>query len=75
MTANRSSQSAISFPNFHPTPGLPASYDEQAQSWQVFRYDQVQDSSYVSGSLGLIAYPESNTPTDVAYSNAKLWTL
>src|SRR5947199_1740355 len=42
MTANRSSQSAISFPNFHPTPGLPASYDEQAQSWQVFRYDQVQ---------------------------------
>ncbi|TMC21025.1 MAG: toll/interleukin-1 receptor domain-containing protein [Chloroflexi bacterium] len=37
--------------------------------------DQVQDSSYVSGSLGLIAYPESNTPTDVAYSNAKLWTL
>jgi len=42
MTTNPSSQSAISFPNFHPTPGLPAYYDEQAQSWQVFRYAQVQ---------------------------------
>jgi len=35
---------------------------------------QVEDSSYTSGSIELIASPWSNA-TDVAYTNAKLWIL
>jgi hypothetical protein len=35
---------------------------------------QVQDSSYTSGRIALIAYPRGN-PTSVAYTNARLWTL
>jgi len=42
MTASPSSQSPVSFPNFHPTPGRPAYYDLQRQAWQVFRYAEVQ---------------------------------
>src|SRR5947207_11348698 len=42
MTMNPPSQSPVSFPNFHPTPGRPAYYDEQRHAWQVFRYEQVQ---------------------------------
>jgi len=42
MTADLSSQSPISFPDFHPTPGRPAYYDPQHKAWQVFRYVQVQ---------------------------------
>jgi len=36
---------------------------------------QVQDSSYTSGSIALIANPGYGHATDVAYSNARLWTL
>lgn len=36
--------------------------------------DQAQDSSYTSGSIGLIAVSGIST-TDVAYTNARLWTL
>jgi DNA-binding XRE family transcriptional regulator len=35
----------------------------------------VQDSSYTSGSIALIAYPFYGHVTDVAYRNARLWTL
>lgn len=42
MTTNPSSRSSVSFPDFHPTPGLPASYDARRQAWHVFRYAQVQ---------------------------------
>ena len=42
MTINPSLQPSISFPDFHPTPGLPAYYDQQRQAWQVFGYAQVQ---------------------------------
>ena len=42
MTTNPSSQSSISFPNFHPTPGRPAYYDQQRHAWRVFRYAEVQ---------------------------------
>jgi hypothetical protein len=34
-----------------------------------------QDSSYTSGSIALIANPGYGHATDVAYSNAGLWTL
>ncbi len=34
-----------------------------------------RDNSYTSGSIGLIADPQFGDTTDVAYSNAKLWTL
>jgi DNA-binding XRE family transcriptional regulator len=39
--------------------------------------DQEQDSSYTSGHIALIANPYhiGGHPTDVAYSNARLWTL
>ena len=37
--------------------------------------DQEQDSSYASGSLGLVANPGYDHATDVAYTNARLWTL
>ena len=37
--------------------------------------DQKQDSSYASGIISLIADPEYKNATDVAYSNARLWTL
>ena len=37
--------------------------------------DQVQDSSYTSGWIGLLAFTQSGNVTDVAYSNARLWTL
>lgn len=39
--------------------------------------DQIQDNSYTSGSIGLIAAPyyQTGSATDVAYSNARLWTL
>jgi hypothetical protein len=37
--------------------------------------DREQDRSYTSGSIGLIAYPGFHNATDVAYSNARLWTL
>ena len=39
------------------------------------RIAQVQDSSYTSGSVGLIADARDENTTDVAYTNAKLWTL
>jgi hypothetical protein len=39
------------------------------------KINQVQDSSYTSGNIALIAYPEDGNVTDVAYSNARLWTL
>ena len=32
----------VSFPDFHPTPERLAYYDQQRQSWQVFRYTEVQ---------------------------------
>ena len=35
----------------------------------------VQDSSYTSGFLSLIADPGLRHPTEVAYRNARLWTL
>ncbi len=34
-----------------------------------------QESSYASGSIALIAEPIGDQATDVAYSNARLWTL
>jgi len=40
--------------------------------------DQVQDSSYTLGNIALIANPSyfnGRHATDVAYSNARLWTL
>ncbi len=37
--------------------------------------DSVDDSTYSSGQIGVIAYPYSNgNPTEVVYSNAKVWT-
>src|SRR5204862_4509882 len=42
MTTNSASQSSTPFPDFHPTPGLPAYFDPQQQAWHVFRYAQVQ---------------------------------
>jgi hypothetical protein len=35
---------------------------------------QVQDNSYTSGLIALIAFPNGH-PTEVAYTNARLWTL
>jgi hypothetical protein len=37
--------------------------------------DQVQDNSFASVSIALIAYSTQSDRTDVAYRNAKLWTL
>ena len=37
--------------------------------------DVEQDSSYTGGQIALIANPRHGNPTDVAYSNARLWTL
>jgi hypothetical protein len=37
--------------------------------------DQVEDSSYNSGKIALIASARYAHVTDVAYSNAKLWRL
>jgi transcriptional regulator with XRE-family HTH domain len=37
--------------------------------------NQVQDSSYTSGKIALIADPQFGHATDVAYSNARLWRL
>jgi transcriptional regulator with XRE-family HTH domain len=37
--------------------------------------DVEQDSSYTGGHIALIANPRHGNPTDVAYSNARLWTL
>jgi hypothetical protein len=37
--------------------------------------DQIQDDSSTSGSIALIANSISSDITDVAYSNARLWTL
>jgi hypothetical protein len=39
------------------------------------RVDQVQDSSYTLGYLGLAADPSYNNLTDVVYSNARVWKL
>jgi transcriptional regulator with XRE-family HTH domain len=36
---------------------------------------QMQDSSYTSGKIALIATPSSGYATDVTYSNARLWRL
>jgi hypothetical protein len=37
--------------------------------------DQIQDSSYTSGAIGLLVHSVANHPTDVAYTNARAWTL
>jgi eukaryotic-like serine/threonine-protein kinase len=37
--------------------------------------DQEQDSNYSSGEIGLLADPQYNNATSVAYTNARLWTL
>jgi len=40
------------------------------------RVNSVRDSTFSSGEIGLCADPSySNHPTDVAYNNAKVWTL
>lgn len=36
---------------------------------------QEQDSSYASGYIGLLANAADGNPTDVAYTNARVWTL
>ncbi len=36
------SQQTPLFPGFHPLPNQPASYNEQRQTWLVFRYSEVQ---------------------------------
>ncbi len=39
-------------------------------------FSPVEDGSYTSGNISLIAYrTTSPDSTEVAYSNAKLWTL
>jgi eukaryotic-like serine/threonine-protein kinase len=38
------------------------------------RIASIQDSSYTQGNLGLAA-DEDNKPTEVVYSNAKVWIL
>jgi transcriptional regulator with XRE-family HTH domain len=42
-------------------------------NWQ--QIDQEQDSNPTSGGIGLIADPHYHSPTDVAFSNARVWTL
>jgi hypothetical protein len=39
--------------------------------------DQVQESSHISGTMALMAVPFhlNGHATDVAYRNARLWTL
>ncbi|HET8844673.1 MAG TPA: cytochrome P450, partial [Ktedonobacteraceae bacterium] len=63
MTPNPSSP--VSFPGFHPTPGRPASYDEQRQAWRVFRYAEVQrvlsDFTTFSSNRGALD-PEDRGP-------------
>ncbi len=39
------------------------------------KIDSVVDDAYNHGEIGVIADPQSNTPTEVVYSNAKVWTL
>src|SRR5215472_19020188 len=72
MTINPSSQSSLSFPNFHPTPGLPASYDAQRQTWHVFRYAQVQrvlsDYTTFSSNRGKLD-PEDRGPNTASLND------
>ena len=42
MTTDSSSPSPVTFPNFNPTPGRSAYYDQQRLTWHVFRYTQLQ---------------------------------
>jgi serine/threonine protein kinase len=39
--------------------------------------DSVNDNTYSSGQIGVIAYPYGNSgnPTEVVYSNVKVWTI
>ena len=37
--------------------------------------DQEQDSNPKLGTIGLIADPHYHSPTDVVFSNARVWTL
>ena len=37
--------------------------------------DSLDDSTSSSGQIGVIASPSNNNPTEVVYSNAKVWTL
>jgi len=39
------------------------------------KIDSVVDDAYNHGEIGVIADPLSNSPTEVVYSNAKVWTL
>jgi cytochrome P450 len=72
MTTNPSSQSSVSFPDFHPTPGLPASYDSQHQAWHVFRYAQVQrvlsDYTTFSSNRGRLD-PEDRGPNTASLND------
>ncbi len=36
---------------------------------------QAQDDSYTSGHLELVADPQFDNPTDVVFTNARVWTL
>src|SRR5436309_541516 len=72
MTTNPSSQSLISFPDFHPTPGQPAYYDQQHQAWHVFRYAQVQrvlsDYTTFSSNRGRLD-PEDRGPNTASLND------
>nr|HET6904673.1 hypothetical protein [Ktedonobacteraceae bacterium] len=39
------------------------------------KIDSVVDDAYNHGEIGVIADPLSNSPTEVVYSNAKVWSL
>ncbi len=37
--------------------------------------DSVDDSTYISGQVGVGAFSSAGNPTDVAFSNAQVWKL
>ena len=39
------------------------------------KIDNASDSTYVAGAVGLLATPSYGNPTEVAYSDVKVWTL
>ena len=39
------------------------------------KFDSVDDNTYSHGAIGVIADPSNNHPTQVVYSNAKVWAL
>jgi cytochrome P450 len=70
LPASTPGQPSTTFPDYEPTPGRTAYYDEQRQAWQVFRYREVQrvlsDYTHFTSNRGRIDTNDNHVPASAS---------